>query len=72
MVEAGLIDYWRQNISSKSVKQCDSINNGKQTNSKPHSLGLNDMQSLFLIWSIGVILSLVTFVIEIIACQISH
>ena len=64
MVEGGLIDYWRQKISSKSSKQCDSINGKQKIN--PHSLSLNDMQSLFLIWGIGIVLSLTTLAIEIV------
>ena len=61
MVECGLIDYWRKNISP-SVKQCDS---SAHPENGPHSIGMNDVQSPFLVWGIGVILSLLTFFIEI-------
>jgi hypothetical protein len=69
MVEGGLIDYWRQKISqTKNVKQCNSLNR-KQTNI-PRSLSLNDVQSLFLIYGFGVIISFAIFFIEILASVI--
>lgn len=61
LVQAGLIDYWRERSSSNVDKQCDSTISQKNN---PRSLGLNDMQSPFLIWGIGTIVSLVVFLLE--------
>lgn len=63
MLEAGLIDYWKNKEFSPAVKQCNSspmmrISNG------PRSLTIRDLQSPFLIWGFGVVLSLMAFCFE--------
>ena len=63
MLEAGLIDYWRNKESSPAVKQCDPAKIMRISNG-PRSLNLRDVQSPFLIWGVGVMLSLVTYCIE--------
>jgi hypothetical protein len=59
MLESGLVEYWRER-ASPSIKQCDSSNRKYG----PRRLGLTDIQSPFLVWGIGLILSLITFVLE--------
>ena len=60
MLESGLVEYWRER-ASPSIKQCTPLNHKYVA---PRSLGLADIQSPFLIWGVGLILSLITFFIE--------
>jgi hypothetical protein len=59
MTESGLIEYWRERLWP-SIKQCDPINQKYG----PRPLDLDSFQSPFLIWGIGTILALLSFVTE--------
>ena len=63
MIEGGLIDYWRTKESSPAVKQCDHAI-VMNSNSPPRSLNLGDVHSPFLVWGLGVMLSLIAFCFE--------
>ena len=62
MGEAGLHDYW----SAKYVKKTDRCNldKYKEENSKPKAIKLVELSSPFLVLSIGLGLSVLTFLIE--------
>lgn len=64
MLEAGLIDYWRnrQSLASRA-KQCDDPLSRIKSHG-PRSLKLSDIQSPLLIWGFGLLLSLVAFFFE--------
>ena len=59
MLESGLTEYWRRRLWP-SVQQCNPSNQKHG----PRKLQLDDIQSPFLIWGIGICLALIVFIIE--------
>ena len=69
MKESGLMEYWRRkHFPSASQHHC----NPSRAKSKPRNLTLNDIQSAFLIWAIGLSLALTFFLAEFILHKMSH
>ena len=60
MIESGLTEYWRRRLWP-SIEQCDPQSYQKQG---PRSLKLDDIQSPFLIWAIGICSAVIVFLIE--------
>jgi len=74
MSESGLIQHWKQ-IHWPNNKQCkDTQRNvlGRRTKIGPKKLSLKDLQSSFFIWSIGGLLALMTFFIELILARVTR
>ena len=64
MLESGLTEYWRRELWP-SIQQCDP----SYQKYGPRSLNLDDIQSPFLIWCIGLVSALVTFIVENVTCR---
>jgi len=73
MSESGLIQHWKQ-IHSPSIKQCKDTQQRnvmeRSTKSEPKKLSLTHLQSSFFILSIGALLALMTFSVELILASI--
>jgi hypothetical protein len=67
MLESGLTEYWRRELWP-SVQQCDP----SYQKYGPRSLNLDDIQSPFLIWCIGLVIALVTFIVENITSRLHY
>jgi len=75
MTESGLIQHWKQ-IHWPNNEQCKDFTQrnviGRRTKMEPKRLSLNDMQSFFFILSIGALLALMAFFIELILARITR
>ena len=74
MLESGLIQHWKH-IYWPDTKKCKHAQQRIQmmrTNSEPKKLSLKDLQGSFLIWSNGLFLAVVAFLIELIIARITR
>ncbi len=70
MLESGLIEYWKL-LHWPSIEKCKDIQSTRRMNG-PKRLSLKDLQSSFLLWSIGCILAISIFLVEMLVCNKTH
>ena len=73
MLESGLIQHWKH-IYWPDTRKCKHAQQRIQTrtSSEPKKLSLKDLQGSFLIWSTGLFLAVVAFLIELIIARITR